>query len=146
MKGGHTMIERTLAIIKPDAVERGFIGNIISRIERKGFRIVKMKSMVFSRECAERFYEEHKGKPFYEGLINFMSGRQVIVMILERENAVKILRKLVGSTDPAEAAPGTIRGDIGLGLPANSIHASDSVHSASREISILFGEEEAKHT
>ncbi len=134
------MIERTLAIIKPDAVERGFIGEIIKRIENKGFRIVAMKTMVFTKECAERFYEEHKGKSFYDGLINFMSDKQVVVMVLERENAVKILRKLVGSTDPAEAAPGTIRGDIGLGLPANSIHASDSVHSAAREIRILFGE------
>ena len=134
------MIERTLAIIKPDAVERGFIGEIIKRIENKGFRVVAMKTMVFTKECAERFYEEHKGKPFYDGLINFMSDKQVVVMVLERENAVKILRKLVGSTDPAEAAPGTIRGDLGLGLPANSIHASDSVHSAAREIRILFGE------
>jgi len=132
------MLETTLAIIKPDAIERGFVGEIIKRIENKGFKIIQLKSMTFSRECAEKFYEEHKGKPFYEGLINFMADKQVIVMILERENAVKVLRRLVGSTDPTEAAPGTIRGDIGLGLPNNSIHASDSVHSAKREIELLF--------
>ncbi len=133
------MVERTLVIIKPDAVERGLVGEIIARIERKGFKIVEMKSMIFTRECAEKFYEEHKGKPFYQGLIEFMSEKLVIAAVVERENAVKVLRKLVGSTDPSEAAPGTIRGDIGLGLPANSIHASDSIHSAKREIAILFG-------
>lgn len=132
------MIEQTLAIIKPDAIQRGFVGEIIKRIENKGFKIVQLKSMIFSKECVEKFYEEHKGKPFYEGLINFMANKQVIVMILERENAVKVLRKLVGSTDPTEASPGTIRGDLGLGLPNNSIHASDSVHSAKREIELLF--------
>jgi len=130
----------TLAIIKPDAVSRKLVGEIISRLERKGFELLAVKVIKMDRKLAEKFYEEHKGKEFYERLINFMTSGKSIALVLKRENAVPVLRHLAGETDPNQAAPGTIRGDLGIGLPANTLHASDSAESAKREIEILFPE------
>ncbi len=132
--------EVTLAIIKPDAVRRRLVGEIISRLEKKGFEMVAIKLIKMDRNLAETFYAEHKGKDFYEKLIDFMTSGPSIAMVLKRENAIHLLRHMAGKTDPKEAAPGTIRGDLGLGLPANALHASDSHKSAKREISILFPE------
>ncbi|ENN96302.1 nucleoside diphosphate kinase [Methanocaldococcus villosus KIN24-T80] len=133
-------MERTLVIIKPDAVRRKLIGRIIQRIEDKGLEIIAMKMLKLSREEAEEFYKEHIGKEFYESLVNFMSSGRIVAMVVEGENAISVIRKLIGKTDPYEADPGTIRGDFALKLPENVIHASDSKASAEREIKFFFKE------
>lgn len=129
-------------MLKPDAVQRGIVGEIISRFERKGFKIVAMKMLKISRELAEKHYAEHKGKPFFEGLLNYITSSPVIAMVIEGKNAVKVVRSIVGATNPAEAQPGTIRGDYGLDVGRNVIHASDSLESAKREIALFFSSEE----
>ncbi|ADG13230.1 Nucleoside-diphosphate kinase [Methanocaldococcus infernus ME] len=134
-------MERTLVIIKPDAVRRKLIGKIIERIENKNLDIVKMKMVKLTKEEAEEFYKEHKGKEFYNSLVEFMTSERIVVMVIEGENCINIIRKLIGKTDPAEAEPGTIRGDFALKLPENVVHASDSKESAEREIKFFFGEE-----
>ncbi len=134
-------MERTLVILKPDAVQRGLIGPILTRIEQRGFRIAAMKMMRISRELAERHYAEHKGKSFYEGLIAFITSAPVVVMVVEGPQAVRIVRQMMGKTNAADAAPGTIRGDFGLSMK-NLIHGSDSPESAAREIALYFTEEE----
>ncbi|WP_456419978.1 nucleoside-diphosphate kinase [Methanocaldococcus infernus] len=134
-------MERTLVIIKPDAVRRKLIGKIIERIENKNLDIVKMKMVKLTKEEAEEFYKEHKGKEFYNSLVEFMTSGRIVVMVIEGENCINIIRKLIGKTDPAEAEPGTIRGDFALKLPENVVHASDSKESAEREIKFFFGEE-----
>ncbi|MDI9646372.1 MAG: nucleoside-diphosphate kinase [Archaeoglobales archaeon] len=135
-------MERTFVMLKPDAVQRGIVGEIISRFERKGFKIVAMKMLKISRELAEKHYAEHKGKPFFEGLLNYITSSPVIAMVIEGKNAVKVVRSIVGATNPAEAQPGTIRGDYGLDVGRNVIHASDSLESAKREIALFFSSEE----
>ncbi len=135
-------MERTFVMLKPDAVQRGIVGEIISRFERKGFKIVAMKMLKVSRELAERHYAEHKGKPFFEGLLSYITSSPVIAMVIEGKNAVKVVRSIVGATNPAEAQPGTIRGDYGLDVGRNVIHASDSLESAKREIALFFSPEE----
>jgi nucleoside-diphosphate kinase len=135
-------MERTLVILKPDAVQRGLIGPILTRIEQRGFRIVAMKMMRISRELAERHYAEHKGRSFYEGLIAFITSAPVVVMVVEGPQAVRIIRQMMGKTNAADAAPGTIRGDFGLSNQRNLIHGSDSPESAAREIALYFTEEE----
>ncbi len=135
-------MERTLVILKPDAVQRGLIGSILTRIEQRGFRIVAMKMMRISRELAERHYAEHKGRSFYEGLIAFITSAPVVVMVVEGPQAVRIIRQMMGKTNAADAAPGTIRGDFGLSNQRNLIHGSDSPESAAREIALYFTEEE----
>lgn len=132
------MTEKTLIVAKPDAVKRGLVGHIISRFEAKGFRILDLKLFQFTTEMAEKFYEPHKATPFFSRLVQFMTSGPVIGAILEGPLAIKVARKMVGSTDSTEAEPGTIRGDFGLGLRDNVIHASDSKDSFKRESKVIF--------
>jgi nucleoside-diphosphate kinase len=133
-------MEQTLLLIKPDAIERNLIGEIINRIEETPLRILDMKMVLFTREMTERFYDEHKGEEFYNRLINYMADRKVVALKLEGVDAIKKLRNLVGATDPTKAKKNTIRADYGLGTPQNSVHASDSMESAERENEFFFGE------
>jgi nucleoside-diphosphate kinase len=132
-------MERTYVMIKPDAVARGLVGRIVTRFEEVGLTIERMEYGTLPREMAEANYAEHLGKPFYDGLISYVTSGPVVRMVLSGPGVVAIARKLIGATNPAEAAPGTIRGDFGLTLDANVIHGSDSPASAEREISIFFG-------
>jgi nucleoside-diphosphate kinase len=134
--------ERTFVMLKPSCVNRGLIGEVISRFERKGLVVKGLKMLVMTREMAERLYEVHKGKEFYEKLINTVTGKRVVAMLLEGRDAITVVRKLIGATDPAKAEPGTIRGDLGLDLTDNIIHASDSRESYQREAPIFFGQSE----
>jgi nucleoside-diphosphate kinase len=133
-------MEQTLFLIKPDALERNLIGKIISRVEEGGLKILDIKMIFFSKEMAEQFYGEHKGEEFYNRLINYMANKNVVALKLEGKNAIKTLRSLVGATDPQKAEKNTIRADYGLGTPQNSVHASDSIKSAIREIKFFFGD------
>lgn len=135
-------IERTLVVIKPDGVEKGLIGEIISRFERKGFKIKALKMFKFTRDQAEEFYKVHKGKNFFNDLIEFITSGPVVAMILEGDSAVKVVRLMIGPTDGREAPPGTIRGDYALSKSRNIIHASDSPESAEFEISVVFKRDE----
>lgn len=126
-------------MVKPDGVERALVGEVIRRIEAKGYRIVSMKQMQISRELAERHYGEHKGKPFYEGLVSFITSGPVVAMVVEGENAIAEWRKMMGATNPADAAPGTIRGDFASSIDENIVHGSDAPATAEREIGIFFG-------
>lgn len=127
-------------MIKPDAVLRGLIGEIISRIERKGLKIVGMKMIKLSEEEASKLYEVHRDKPFYNDLIKFIRSAPVVVMAIEGESAISIMRKIIGPTDSKEAPPGTIRGDFSCSKSMNVIHASDSLENAKKELSIFFKE------
>jgi nucleoside-diphosphate kinase len=133
-------MERSLVLIKPDAVERGLIGQIIAIYERKGLNITALKILKPSREIAEKHYIEHKDKPFFNELVIFLTRGKVCALIIEGDNVVKLVRKINGATDPAEAEMGTIRGQFALSKSENIVHASDSVESAEREIKIWFGE------
>jgi nucleoside-diphosphate kinase len=135
-------MERTFVMIKPDAVQRNLTGEIISRFERNGLKIVGMKLIHISKELAEKNYAEHKGKPFYKGLIAYITSSPVVAMVLEGKNAVSVARTLAGTTDPQKALPGTIRADFGLEIGRNVLHGSDSTESAQREIAIFFSKEE----
>jgi len=135
-------VERTLVIIKPDAVQRGLIGEIIRRFERRGLRIAAMKMMQISPQLAERHYAVHKGKPFYEGLIRYITSAPVVVMVLEGNQAIEIVRRTMGATNPAEAAPGTIRADLGVEIGRNLVHGSDGPETAAFEIPLFFTEQE----
>lgn len=132
-------MEQTYVMIKPDAVARGLIGRIVSRFEDAGLTIGRMELTTLTREQAAENYAEHEGKPFYEGLIGYVTSGPVVKMTVSGVGAVAACRKLIGATDPAEAAPGTIRGDFGLELDANLVHGSDSPASAERETGIFFG-------
>jgi len=129
-------------MVKPDGVQRGLCGEIVSRVERKGLKIVAMKFMVINKELAETHYGEHKGKGFYESLISFITSGPVLAMVLEGDNAVSVCRNIMGKTNPQESAPGTVRGDFGMVTGMNLIHGSDSPQSAEREISIFFRPDE----
>jgi nucleoside-diphosphate kinase len=131
--------QKTYLMIKPDAVARGFAGRIISRIEDTGLVVERMQLGLVTAEEAAANYAEHEGKPFYDGLVAYITSGPVVKMVVSGPNAVSVCRKLMGATNPAEAAPGTIRGDFGLVLDANVIHGSDSPESAEREIAIFFG-------
>lgn len=135
--------ERTLILIKPDGVERQLTGEILARIERKGYEIVELEMMTANRGMLETHYEEHQGKPFFEPLVEFMSSGIIVAAIAEGDNVIEGVRSLAGATDPTAAAPGTIRGDLGRDwgtkVQKNLIHASDSRLSAEREIEIWFG-------
>ena len=133
-------IERSLVIAKPDAVQRGLVGEIISRYEKRGLKIVAMKFEQVSEETAGRHYGEHEGKPFYDGLVNYITSSPSVLMVIEGPDAVGIVRTTHGATKPAEATPGTIRADFGLTIGRNLVHASDSVESAAREVEIFFGD------
>ncbi len=132
-------IQKTYSMIKPDGVRNGHVGEIINRIERVGLKIERMELGMVTPELAEANYGEHKGKPFYEGLIAYITSGPVVKMVISGENAVATMRKLMGATNPADAAPGTIRGDFGLTVDENVIHGSDSPESAEREIGVFFG-------
>jgi len=134
--------QRTFVMIKPDGVKRRLVGEIISRFEKRGFNIVAMKMVHIDRTTAERLYEEHKGKSFFEELINYITSGPVVCMVVEGEEAVTVVRKMIGNTDPKEAPPGTIRGDYALTKAENVIHASDSEEKAKREMGIFFVEKE----
>ncbi len=131
-------VERTLSIVKPDAVARNVIGEIISRFETAGLRVVAAKMTRLSAADAAGFYAEHKGKPFYEKLLDYMSSGPVVLQVLEGEDAIALNRRLMGATDPAKADPGTIRADFADSLDANAVHGSDSPTSAAREIAYFF--------
>lgn len=133
-------IERSLVIVKPDAVQRGLIGEIVGRYEKRGLKIVAMKFEQISEETAGKHYGEHKGKPFYDGLVNYIVSAPSLLMVVEGPEAVGIIRTTNGATKPAEAAPGTIRADFGVTIGRNLVHASDSVESAAREVEIFFGD------
>lgn len=132
------MTERTLVLIKPDGVERGLIGEVISRIERKGFRIVALELRTLPRSVAETHYGEHVGKPFYESLVDFISSGPLVAAVIEGNDAILSWRSMMGATNPANAAPGTIRGDLATETQLNVTHGSDSPESAAREISLFF--------
>jgi len=132
------MSEQTLIIIKPDAFQRKLTGTILSRFDNKGFLIKELKSYIFTKEKAEEFYSDHKNKPFFSELVSFISSSTVVVSILEGENAINIVRQMIGSTRSFEAQPGTIRGDYGLGITNNIIHASDSYESFIKESKVIF--------
>ena len=131
--------EKTYTMIKPDGVRNGHIGQIVGRFENVGLKVERMELSQVSLEQAEANYAEHKGKPFYDGLIEYVTSGPVVKMVVSGENAVATVRKLMGATNPADAAPGTIRGDFGLTMDENVIHGSDSVESAQREIGVFFG-------
>lgn len=136
------MTERTFVMLKPDAIQRGLVGEIVSRIERKGLKIAALKMIQLHRDLAERQYEVHRGKHFFEELVEFVTSAPVVVMVVEGEEAIKVIRGIMGATNPFEAEPGTIRGDFGLDLTKNLIHGSDSPETAQREIALFFKEEE----
>ncbi|HEY88962.1 MAG TPA: nucleoside-diphosphate kinase [Thermoflexia bacterium] len=135
-------MEESLIILKPDSVQRGLIGDIISRIERRGLRIAALKMIWLDRELAERHYHEHKGKHFYEPLLKFITSAPVVVMLVHGPEAIAVLRAMMGATDSKQAAPGTIRGDYGLSNRHNLLHGSDSLQSAQREVALFFTPEE----
>jgi nucleoside-diphosphate kinase len=135
-------MERTLVIVKPDGVQRGLIGPILSRLERRGLRFAALKLMQITSDLAERHYAVHKGKPFYAGLIEFITSGPVVVAVVEGQDAIDIVRKTMGATNPALAEPGTIRADFGLEIGRNLVHGSDGPDTAAYEIPIFFDEGE----
>lgn len=135
-------MERTFVMVKPDGVQRGLVGEVVSRIERKGLKIVAMKMLWIDKPLAENHYAEHKERPFFSNLVDYITSGPVVAMVVEGRNAIKVVRNLVGATNPVEATIGTIRGDFGLDIGRNVVHASDSPQSAEREISLFFKEEE----
>ena len=142
-RGPMTQHERTFVMAKPDAVQRGLVGEIISRLEDRGLKLVGAKFMQIDRELAEEHYGEHEGKPFFEGLVGFITSGPVMAMVWEGQDATAQVRRMMGETDPAESDPGTIRGDFGLDLGRNVIHGSDTEPGSNeREINLFFDEDE----
>ncbi len=135
-------MERTFVMVKPDGVRRGLVGRILARFEDKGFRIVGLKMLQMDQALAERHYAEHKDKPFFPGLVNFITSGPVVAMVLEGPNAIAEVRKMMGATHPKDALPGTIRGDYATTIDENVIHGSASPEDAQREISLFFRPEE----
>lgn len=135
-------MEKTFIMLKPDAVQRNLIGEILCRFEKKGLKPVALKMMEISREIAEKHYGEHKGKPFFDDLVSFITSGPVVAMVWKGKGAIQVARKMMGDTDPQKAPPGTIRGDYGLFTGNNIVHGSDSPESAVREISLFFSPEE----
>ncbi len=131
-------MEKTLVIVKPDGVERGLIGEILSRYENMGLEISKCKMVKADKQTLEKHYAEHVEKPFYDSLVNYMTRNEIFVVILEGENAIKLVRKINGATDPLDSVPGTIRGEFSNTKTENIVHASDSVDAVKREIEIWF--------
>ena len=132
--------ERTLVLIKPDAMQRSLAGEILGRLERRGLRVGEAKLVQVDRKLAEEHYAEHVDKPFYGELIEFITSGPTLALVLEGEGAVALVRTTMGATDPADAVPGSIRGDLALSMPDNLVHGSDSPESAAREIALWFGE------
>ena len=135
-------METTLVLLKPDAIQRGLIGEVTSRLEKTGLKIVAMKLMQVSQELANQHYGEHVGKPFFDGLVSFITSGPIVAMALEGGSAVAVVRKTMGATNPAESPPGTVRGDLGIDIGRNLVHGSDSVESAKRELELFFDEAE----
>ena len=134
--------ERTFVAIKPDGVERGLIGEIIQRFEKRGLKLVGLKLMTLTASRAEEHYGEHKGKPFFDGLVKFITSGPVVAMVWEGKNAISLARSVIGSTNPKDATPGTIRGDLAIVSGRNVVHGSDGPESAEREIGIFFAKDE----
>ena len=135
-------MEKTFLAIKPDGVQKALIGKIISRLEEKGFKLVGLKLMKVTNELAEKHYGEHKDKPFFKGLVNFITSGPIVAMVWEGKNIISSLRKMMGKTNPLDAELGTIRGDFAIDIGRNVVHGSDSEESAKREISLFFKEQE----
>ena len=135
-------MERSLVIIKPDAIQRGLAGEIISRLEKKGLKIVGMKMLHMDRNLAQRHYAIHKGKAFFNDLLEFITSSPIIAIVFQGRNAVDIIRRTMGETDPAKASSGTIRGDLGIEIVHNLVHGSDSLENASGEIDLFFSADE----
>jgi nucleoside-diphosphate kinase len=133
-------LSRTLILVKPDAFERRLTGEVIARFERKGLSIVAMKHMTVDRDLAQRHYDEHRDKPFFADLVQFITGGALVAMVLDGHEAVTAARQVIGATNPLEAAPGSIRGDFGLEVQTNLVHGSDSEESATREVGMFFPE------
>lgn len=133
-------MERTLIAIKPDGVQRGLTGEILARFEKRGFKIVAMKMLTLPRETAQKHYAEHKEKPFFSGLVDFITSSPVVAVVLEAPNAIVLSRAMIGATDPLNAAPGTIRADFTCDKQMNLIHGSDSPEAAARELKLWFPE------
>ena len=136
------MPERTLVLIKPDALARGLAGEILGRLERRGLQIRAAKLVQLDRSLAERHYAEHSEKPFFGELVDFITSAPTLALVVEGESAISVVRATMGATNPAEAAPGTIRGDLALAMPDNLVHGSDSPESAEREIALWFSDSE----
>ena len=134
--------ERTLVLVKPDGVQRSLAGEIVGRLERTGLQIVGMKMMLISEDLASQHYAEHREKPFYPGLVSFITSSPVVALALEGPGAIAITRKIMGGTDPADAAPGTIRGDLGIDMGRNLIHGSANAEDAAREVALFFDDSE----
>ena len=132
------MTEQTLIIVKPDAVKRNLAEEIISRFEKKGFTISKQKMLNFTTEMAKQFYSVHSSKPFFNELVSFITSGKVAVAIIEGDNVINVTREIIGKTNPKEADAGTIRGDFGISITENSIHASDSSESFDKEVNVVF--------
>ena len=132
-------VERTLVLVKPDAMARGLAGEIVARLERRGLTLAEARLLRVGRELAETHYDEHREKPFFGELVEFITSGPTLALVVEGESAISVVRTTVGATNPAEAAPGTIRGDLALAMPDNLVHGSDSPESAQREIALWFG-------
>ena len=135
-------MERSLVLVKPDAIQRGLAGIIISRLEGRGLKIVAMKMLQMDKKLAQRHYAVHEGKAFFNALVEFITSSPIIAAVFEGERAIEIIRQTMGETDPAKASPGTIRGDLGLDIEHNLVHGSDSAENAQKEISLFFSPEE----
>ncbi len=135
-------MERTFIMVKPNGVARGLVGEVVGRFERRGLALRAMKLMRVSRELAESHYAEHREKPFFTSLVDFITSGPVVAMVWEGPQAIKVARATMGSTDPVDAAPGTVRGDLALEMEQNVVHGSDGTQSAAREIGLFFGAEE----
>ena len=136
------MVERTLVLIKPDAVQRGLAGRILDRFEQRGLTIRAAKLVTVDRQLAEQHYAEHREKPFFGELVEFITSAPTMALVLEGEGAIAVVRTTMGATNPASAAPGTVRGDLALSMPDNLVHGSDSPESAEREIALWFTDDE----
>jgi nucleoside-diphosphate kinase len=135
-------MERTFLMVKPDGVQRKLVGEVIKRLENKGFTLIGLKLMSVSRDLAQKHYDVHKERPFFESLVEFIISSPIVAMVWEGEGVVASARQIIGSTNPLEAAPGTIRGDYGIDIGRNLIHGSDAIETATREISLWFKDEE----
>jgi len=135
-------MERSLVLIKPDAMQRGLAGTIITHLEKQGLRIAALKMLHLDKALAQRHYAIHRDKPFFDGLVNYISSAPIVAVVFEGKGAVEVIRKAMGATDPAHAEAGTIRGDFGLDIERNAVHGSDSVKTAEEEIKLFFSEDE----
>ena len=135
-------MERSLVLIKPDAMQRGLAGTIITHLEKQGLKMVALKMLHLDKALAQRHYAIHRDKPFFEGLVNYISSVPIVAIVFEGKEAVKVVRKAMGTTDPAQAEAGTIRGDFGLDIERNTVHGSDSVKTAEEEIKLFFSGDE----